>query len=335
MSAVASKNLYDLLGNDIDSDGEPKPPPKVVVKQTTTTKKKDVVVDTPPPPAAATGGRGGQKGERRPRNSGNDAAFRDRNAGRDSNVARGTEEAGAPPPRRGYREGPRRGRQYDRHSATGRTDSEKQVNQGWGSNDNEWTDEKVGEEIAQTEAQDENAPVVPSAETIGWDFEPEPEAAPPVPVPEEPEEKVKTYDDYLAERAAKAATLGSLPAARQPNEGSRNDTKWKNATPLKKGEEEDVFIAGKEAKARREKERKQKQIVEIDQRFQEAPRGGRGGGDRGGRGGRGGGDRSERRSGPRGPPRDGGFRQGGGHRGPRDDSAINIGDSSAFPSLGA
>lgn len=323
MSAVASKNLFDLLGNDIDSDGEPKPPTKVVVKQTTTTKKKDVVVDTPPPAAAA--GRGGYKGDRRPRASGNDAAFRDRNAGRENNVARGTEEAGALPPRRGGRGGARgRGREYDRRSATGRIDSEKQVNQGWGSNDNEWADEKLGEQIAQTEAQNENTPVATGAEAAG-----EAEAAPAV--PEEPEEKVKTYDDYLAEKAAKAAALGSLPAARQPNEGSRSDTKWKNATPLKKDEEEDVFIAGKETKARREKERKQKQIVEIDQRFQEAPRGGRG--ERGGRGGRGGGDRGERRGGPRGG-REGGFRQGG-HRGGNSNAPINLADSNAFPDLGA
>lgn len=125
------------------------------------------------------------------------------------------------------------------------------------------------------------------------------------PVPEEPEEeKVKTYDDFLAEKAAKQAALGALPAARQPNEGSRT-----NATPLKKSgeDEEEVLFAGKEAKAKREKERKQKQIVEIDQRFQEIPRGGRG--DRGGRSR--GGDRGERRGGPRGPPRDGGNRDGG------------------------
>lgn len=318
-------------------------------------------------------------------------AFRDRNAGRDSNLARGTEEAGALPPRRGGRGGNRgRGREYDRRSATGKvlvvfysgkqeftwriltllSDSEKQVGQGWGSNENEWTDEKAGEQIAQTEAQDWgaqpaaqdwdsqpaaqdwnaqsaaqdweaqsaaqglDAPVATSAEPV-WDFEAE--AAPPA--PEEPEEKFKTYADYLAEKAAKAAALGSLPAARQPNEGSRNDTKWKNATPLKKDEEEDVFIAGKEAKARKEKERKQKQIVEIDQRFQEAPRGGRGGGDRGGRGGdrgdrggRGGRGGGERRGGPRGGPRGG---RDGGYRGGNSNAPINLEDSNAFPSLGA
>lgn len=326
MSAVASKNLFDLLGNnvDIDSDGEPKALPKVVVKQTTTTKKKDVVVDTPPP-AAATGGRGGYKGDRRQRGSGNDAAFRDRDAGRDSNIARGTEEGDAPHRRGGRGGGRGRGREYDRRSGTGRVDSEKQVNQGWGSNDNEWTDEKLGEQIAQTEAQTESVPVANDTEVWG-----EPEAPAAAAAPEEPEEKVKTYDDYLAERAAKAAALGALPAARQPNEGSRNDSKWKNATPLNKDEKEDVFIAGKEAKAKKEKERKQKQLVEIDQRFQEAPRGGRG--DRGGRGGRGGGDRGERR-GPRGP-RDGGFRQGG-PRGGNNSAPINLEDNSDFPSLGA
>lgn len=154
--------------------------------------------------------------------------------------------------------------------------------------------------------------------------------------PEEPEEKVKTYDDFLAEKAAKQAALGALPAARQPNEGSRG-----SATPLKKGEdEEEVLFAGKEAKAKKEKERKQKQIVEIDQRFQDNPRGGRS--DRGGRP-RGGGERrggsrgGYRDGGPRdGGPRDGGPRDGGYRAGNRSgNNAPVITDTNDFPTLGA
>ena len=157
------------------------------------------------------------------------------------------------------------------------------------------------------------------------------------PAPEEPEEKIKTYDDFLAEKAAKQAALGALPAARLPNEGSRG-----SATPLKKGEdEEEVLFAGKEAKSKREKERKQKQLVEIDQRFQEIPRGGRG--DRSGRS-RGSGDRGDRRGGPRGGHRDGGHRDGGfrdggyrdgGFRSNRSgNNAPAIADTNAFPTLG-
>ncbi|KAF8470573.1 hypothetical protein BDZ91DRAFT_761012 [Kalaharituber pfeilii] len=318
MSAVASKNLYELLGNDPDSEGEVKPPKKEVVKSTTTTKKKDVVVDSPSPAhdTHGRGGQGGAKGNRPPR-SGNDAvrgtAFHDRNAGRESNRSRPTDEPGARPPRgRGGPRGRGRGREYDRHSATGRVDSEKQVNQGWGSNDNEWAEEKEGESIAQAEANDENVPV--AAET-----QPVDEAETTPAVPEEPEEKVKTYDDYLAERAAKQATLGSLPQARPPNDG-REDAKWKNATVLKKDEEEEqAYFAGKEAKARKEKERKQKQLLEIDQRFQDSYKGGRG--DRGGRG------RGDRRGGRGGT---------GGHRGGRNYNGpgVDTGDTNAFPPLG-
>ena len=146
----------------------------------------------------------------------------------------------------------------------------------------------------------------------------------------------------MVEVAAKKEALNPLPQARQPNEGSRTDSKWKNAVPVKKSEEDsEAYFAGKEAKARKERERKQKVVVEIDQRFQEAPRqGGRGGSERG-RGGRGGAERGERRGGPRGGRggQEGGFR-GGERRGgfaPRNNAGptVNLADPSAFPSLGS
>ncbi|KAI5792396.1 hypothetical protein DFH27DRAFT_186748 [Peziza echinospora] len=331
--SVASKNLFELLGNDPDSDGEIKPPPREIVKQTMVTKKKDVVVETPPPAAAArSAGRGG-----RGRNtSGTDAAFRDNNAGREYNRSKDTAEGGEAPRHTGRGRGGRGGRTYDRHSQTGRVDTEKKVSQGWGSDDKEWTEEKAGESIAQAEASSENVAVAAGEpEVVG---EAEVAAA-----AEEPEEKLKTYQDYLAEVAAKKEALNPLPQARQPNEGSRTDSKWKNAVPVKKSEEDsEAYFAGKEAKARKERERKQKVVVEIDQRFQEAPRqGGRGGSERGGRGGRGGAERGERRGGPRGGRggQEGGFR-GGERRGgfaPRNNAGptVNLADPSAFPSLGS
>ncbi len=165
----------------------------------------------------------------------------------------------------------------------------------------------------------------------------------------EPEDNSISYADYLAQQEEKKKALGSgIPEPRKPNEGSKQDKKWANAKPISKEEEED-FVSGSGGKAKRERERKQKQLLEIDQRFVEAPeRGGRGGfrGSRGGRGdgpSRGGrgeyrGGRGEGRGGRsrgdyQGPPR-------GSNRPPRSNApqggpSINTNDPSAFPSLGS
>lgn len=332
MSAVASKNLYDLLGNDIEDENEvPAPVSKEVVKQPVTSKKRD---EAPVKPAATEGGRG-DYGNRRGRGDGNDAAFRDRGAGRANNRNRPTDAEGAQgEPRRGGMRSSNRGkRDYDRHSATGKTDSDKQVSQGWGSTKgtSEWDDEKAGESIAQADATEE--PFVPLANPEG---EPavtteagEPAAAIPEP---EVEDNTKSYADYLAEKAKKAP-IADLPEARAPNEGSREDKKWAAAKKLEK-EEDDVYFASANAKSKTAKQRKEKTVIEIDPRFTEPSRrggdrgdrgrGGRGGrgGDRGGRGGRGGGEfRGERR------PYQGG-------RGGANGATVNIEDSNAFPSLG-
>lgn len=93
---------------------------------------------------------------------------------------------------------------------------------------------------------------------------------------------------------------------RSANEGSK-DSKWANAKELKRGEDDTEYIKGKDDKSKAQKQRKEKNFLEVDMRFVEppraagaSPRGGRGGGDRGrgrgargagagGRGGRGGG----------------------------------------------
>lgn len=167
----------------------------------------------------------------------------------------------------------------------------------------------------------------------------------------EPEDHNISYADYLAQQAEKKLALGTgIPEARKPNEGSKDDKKWANAKPLTK-EEEEAFIAGSGGKAKRERERKQKQVVEIDQRFVEAPerggrdgpRGGRGGGRGRGDGPRGRGDgsfRGNRGDGPRGGGRgrgDGAYRGAprGGPRGGGSSAPINTDDTNAFPSLGS
>jgi plasminogen activator inhibitor 1 RNA-binding protein len=219
------------------------------------------------------------------------------------------------------------------------SDSEKQAGHGWGANEGgaELADEQAGEAMANAEQKE--------ALTGDGDAAPT-DAAEPAAEPE-PEDNSISYADYLAQLAEKKLALGTgVPEARKPNEGSKQDKKWANAKPIAKEEEED-FVAGSGGKAKRERERKQKQLLEIDQRFVEAPergrggfRGGRGRGDGPPRGGRGDGFRGGRGGEGRGGRARGDHRGGGGGRpsGPRGGSAaapINPEDTSAFPSLGS
>ena len=218
------------------------------------------------------------------------------------------------------------------------SEHDKQANASWGgaTGGDEWEDERAGEAIAKAEAKDPEAlkgPDVPTDADGNAITDSAPAAEP------EPEDNSKSYAEYLAEQAAKKLSLGAdALKPRQANEGTKDNKKWAGAKELSKDEEEAEYIAAKEGKAARQRQRKQKETLDIDHRFQEAPRGG---GDRGGRGGRGGrgefrgrgegrgrgprGDRGDFRGG-RGAPRGGG----GGGAG----AGVNISDSSAFPSLG-
>lgn len=326
--SVASKNLFALLGND--EEEPPSGPVKTVDKTTMRTTKRGVEPQAPSKPANA-GNAGSRRGP-----GGNEGAFRDRNAGSGANQRRPTDEAprGGARGGRGARDrgGPGSGRprnRDDRHSKSqpsGGTD--KQAAQSWGANegDAEQKDEQAGEEIAQKEFKEAAAEDAEGAETPG-----------------EPESKSVSYADYLAQQAEKKLGLGDNLEIRKANEGSKTDKKWANAKALDKEDAED-FIAASGGKAKRERERKAKNILDIDQSWVEserpstgAPRGGRGGartegargrGD-GARGGRGRGD-ARGRGGARGSdfPR-------GGARGGRDNAGFNANDQSAFPSLGA
>jgi len=366
MAAVASKNLYELLGNDHDedSDKEPEPPVKVVDKTPARTDKRSQPREAPATPAGAEGGRGGRRGGF----SGNEAAFRDRTAGssnnrgkpiddglrqdRHANRAGGDRAQGTYEGRgRGGRGGRGRGApRDDRHSKGTAADSEKQAAHGWGANEGtaELADEQAAEAIAQ---KDEKEAVAEGDEVAPDNAEAAPAAEP------EPEDNSISYAEYLAQQAEKKLALGTLEI-RQPNEGTKENKQWANAKPVTK-EDEAAFIAGSGGKAKRERERKQKQVLEIDQRFVEAPdtRGGRGGGGRGRGdgpfrgsrgdgprgGGRGRGDgsfRGSRGDGPRGGGRgrgDGAFRgsRGGPRGGGAPAAAINTEDTNAFPSLGS
>ncbi|KAE9568812.1 RGG repeats nuclear RNA binding protein B [Colletotrichum fructicola] len=318
--SVASKNLFELLGNDAEDD-TPQAPVKTVDKSTMRSTKRNAEPEAPSRAAANTGAR-------RNNASGNEAAFRDRGAGSDRNRGKTTEESARGGSRGGYGARVRGGRggrfpreRDDRHTkgqATGGSD--KQAAQSWGATegDAERKDEQAGEAIAQAEAKDAEAEAAAPAE------------------PEEPEDKNISYADYLAQQAEKKLALDSGLEVRKANEGSKLKKEWANVKEVSR-DEEDNFMIGTGGKTKRERERKTKQLLDIDQRYvePERPRGGRGGPRGGARGGARGGDRGERggqRGGaPRGAPR-GGAPRGGAPRG--GSAAINTKDESAFPSLG-
>jgi plasminogen activator inhibitor 1 RNA-binding protein len=311
MADVRSKNLYELLGNDpeLDSDREPEPPTKTIDKPAQRHGKRDAPKEAPSAAPTPTAPRGGARGGRGGREGGNEGAFRDRNAGSYNNRNRPVDEvkeAG----RRGYRGRDDRGARTrtDRHPVrTAHTDTEKQVGQGWGAKkgDAEWNDEKAGEAIAKAEEAEPQTPLE-SGEAAAI----------------EEADKAKSYADYLAEQAAKGRGELGVKEARAPNAGGK-DKKWQAAKELKRDGEEEDYIKPQEEKGKRERQRKEKNFLEVDMRFVEQPRG-RGNGPRGssGRGGRGRGGRGD------GPRREGGGR-GGAPAGP----TVQV-DEKNFPSLG-
>ncbi len=234
------------------------------------------------------------------------------------------------------------------------SDHAKQADQSWGAptGGSEWDDEKAGEAIAKAEEKAEgfDAVVEPPVDADGNKLTTTEEAVPLAALitEPEPEDNSKSYADYLAEQAEKKLQLGSgVLEARKPNEGSKQDKKWAQAKPLKKDDEEDAYIAGKGEKAKRERQKKEKNVVDVDLRYVEPQQ--RGGDDRGrGRGGRGRGEgRGDYRGGDRGRGgrgRGDGYRGDGyrgrgdgghrGGRGGREGHAVNPSDTNAFPSLG-
>ncbi|KAG0064903.1 hypothetical protein BGZ89_008757 [Linnemannia elongata] len=321
---MASTNMFDLL-NDDAQDQEIKVP--AVAKATPS---KPAAKATPSAGGASGANRsagGDNRGPRKDAGAGGARQNRPRPANNDPNEAprgprfdRAPRGEGESTPRshgtrgsrgvRGGRGGARHGG-FDRHSGTGIVDSEKKEHNRLG---DATTAPLEGEKDAQEIAR---------------------ESAAPSPEPAEPEVAVKTLDDYLQEKAAKALKL-SLPETRAANAGA-DDSKWKDAKVLEVEETADFIKMGKDsvAKSRKGKKEGKVLITDIDLRFTEparepAPRGafrgGRGGGDRGGRGGRGGarggrgGSSNHASSGPR--------RSGGG-------ASVNVDDTELFPSLGS
>ena len=80
--------------------------------------------------------------------------------------------------------------------------------------------------------------------------------------PAQEEDNVKSYEQYLAEQLEKKAALGGSTEVRKPNEGASK--KFPEGKASARSEEEN-FIAPSAGKAKKQKERKDKNLLDIDQ----------------------------------------------------------------------
>ncbi|KAF9270260.1 hypothetical protein L218DRAFT_952432 [Marasmius fiardii PR-910] len=325
MSSVASKNPFALL-DEAGDEGVPTStaPAKTSAPPTAAQapKKDNQKARTGP---ASRGGKYYQRGGAR-----GGSGLKDGAGNPNQN---GIEEAEPAPKKfegrgrgRGGRGAPRGGRRpFDRHSATGKTDSDKKIHQGWGGDDGKT--EFQAEAAASTDAAAES-----TAPTNDWDgaaadnwggaaaeagptegAEAEADKSESRPRKEEEEDNTLTLDQYLAQKKDKESIVPKLEA-RKPNEG--NDELWKDAVALQKGGEENAYFVGKTKSAPKARAKKEEKVyLEIDARFERPSRGGRGGrgGDRGGRG------RAR-------PPR-------GSNPNRASEQSVNVHDEAAFPSL--
>lgn len=132
-------NPFDLLGNDIEDPNQEVIVPRELVKKSTSSKKADV----PPPSANPARSKGP-----RAKPAGNDGALKDKNAGRQNNRSRNV-SSNATAKRDNTR------KQTDRHSRTGRTDSDKKLRQTWGDDNKELDDETAASADVAAEIQEE------------------------------------------------------------------------------------------------------------------------------------------------------------------------------------
>ncbi|KAF9976868.1 hypothetical protein BGZ73_007576 [Actinomortierella ambigua] len=291
---MASTNPFTLL-NDDAQDQEIQVP---VVKKEAKPAAKPAAATSAPKPADNRGPRRDNRGGK-PRDG-------DDRASRGPRFDRAPRGDGAAPRERGARQhrAPRNGREFDRHSGTGIADSKKKEKQGWGNPTTapiEGSEDAAKAENAEAEAAEADAAVAP-------------------------EPAVKTLEDYLAEKAAKSLKV-SLPEARAANAGA-DQSQWKDTVVLEVAEAENFIKMGKdsEPKAKGNKGKKEKQIVEIDMRFNEparepAPRDAF-------RGARGRGGNAPRGGAPRGGARGGAPRAGASR-------PVNVNDTELFPTLGS
>ncbi|KAI0704854.1 hypothetical protein BC835DRAFT_1410187 [Cytidiella melzeri] len=336
--SVASKNPFAALLEDGSSEPAPAP-----------ASTKPAGSDAPAAAAPARGaqkGRGGpaSRGGRYYQRGGKSAAPRE---GQNGEVAADEATGDAPRKRfdgegRGRGRGGRgrggergRGRPFDKHSATGKTDTDKKVGQGWGHEEGEA--ELKAETAGETDAQVEAGatidagwgPDASSADAWGAPTEAAPSGDTPAEEKSEgrprrereveEEDNTVTLEEYLKQQKEKELELVPKLETRKANEG--DDSIWKDAVVVgKKDEEEDAYFVGKTKNAPKTRAKKDEKVfLEIDARFERPQRGGRGGR---------GGDRGDR---PRGGRGRGG--RGRGANGYTGGPALDVSDQTAFPSL--
>jgi len=364
--SVASLNPFSLLSEESE------------VPVVETVEKKETKTDKTEAPQQAA--RGGQKGRGGAANKG--GRYYQRGGGANAQSREGapeTEEKETAAPRDERRNGDAgrgrgrgggrgrgdrgrgapggRGRSFDKHSQTGRTDTHKQIQQGWGSD--EGKSELKAEEEGSKDAAFETPAVAATSDWAeggapaedAWGAPPPPPAASgDAPTqegattpggrrpgrPEEEEDNTLTLEEYLKQQKEKqAAVVPKLgdDNVRKANEG---EDVFEGAV-LHAKDEEDAYFLGKArvAPKQRSKTEKVKETLNYEGHFADQSRGfrgrGRGGSDRGG-------DTREFRGRGRGGPGRGGRgapREGGRGRGEANGTGnVDVADEAAFPSLG-
>ncbi|KAJ1026852.1 hypothetical protein NDA16_002149 [Ustilago loliicola] len=294
--SVANRNPFAILGDDGEDVAAPRAAPaKAAAPAPAAQPQRNI-------PGAGNQRLGGARNGAPRAERATDAAVEGEQQ-KDARSARGRNGEGRGRGGRGRGRGAPRGRAFDRHSQTDRVDSQKAVAQGWGGEDGK--KELDNEQKAEADAQAEGANVAGTAE----DAAPAAEAEK---VPEEEEDKTMTLDQYLASKAGKKLNIES----KAPREVAADDSAYAKLTKHEK-EELDYFASTKTQKAKTRSQKEGKQILEIEQTFNQPAV------QRGGRGGSRGAPRGERGAG-----------RGRGGRGGRGNSGqVNLADKNAFPSL--
>ncbi|KAL1297114.1 hypothetical protein AAFC00_004693 [Neodothiora populina] len=337
-NSLVSKVSFNSICNDpeLDPNRPADPPVKVVDKPAPRAGKRNGTTEAPVRDSAAAPARGGRKEAF----TGSEQAIRDKTAGSYNNRSKPTDD-GLRSDRhrhraensesrgrggRGGRGGQGRAPRTDRHDRTGVAHAgDKQAAHAWGgeTGDAEFADEKAG--LADARAEEKEGVVATDSTPVDADGEKVPEL----------EDNTKSYEQYLAEQLEKKAALNAGPLEpRKANEGSSK--KFPEGKAFTRNAEE-AFIEGTAGKAQRHRERKAKEVVDVDLSWKEEAAGGDRGADRGApRGGRGGRGRGGPRGGDRG---DRGNRRGGDRpaapRGPaaRTGPSPNVTSAQDFPSL--
>lgn len=304
---VQTANLFALL--DDDAPAKPKEAaPKV----------------TKPKPKQAFGGRGNDREQPEKRRDQRQQPARSQRGG-----GRGRGGGGGGRGRGGG--GEARGRAFDRRSGTGRDKSEPKNGHGkggWGTdkddaqerprrNNRDNRGENRGNQKNWREGQNDKAEKVEGDAPVAAEKaddekaaeKPEGETAAEVEDEEEKEPEVIGYDEFLAQKAAKAAEVDSGSARR---EAENDESQWEACAEMTVEAEENLYCDAQVKRGKKKaapKSKGSKKVVNLDEFNSTTRARGRG---RGGRGGRG-----------------GGYNGGRDNRGP----SVRVDDKNQFPSL--